>query len=1035
MESKKARFRTGDIVLHKVNPSRKGPVIEVLPMVHGIYRYRVFHSPDDISEYLEEQISLCSTKSAKPVNSGKGLILEEFLTRLNVIRLSYPQTDSIYSLHSARIKFILFQFKPLLRFLRSPVPRLLIADEVGVGKTIEAGLILRELQSRQELKNILIMCPKALVLKWQAEMRRFDEDFRIITSETLRYCLKETYQDGIWPSQFSRSIIHLELLRREEYLSGVQSKKTLPGLFTLNPPPQFDLLIVDEAHHLKTTDSNSYKLAEFLCSISEAALFLTATPVQLGSRDLFALLHLLNPSQFIDETLFNEMVIPNKYINQAINCVRCKRPKNSWQYDSFLALENILKTSWGKGIEIYNPGLLKWLDRFKKIDRLTDEERIKFIRDMEEINTLSHIVNRTRRRDIGKFTIREPFTISISFTEEQRVFYNSLISYRKKLFSLKYAPNIINLIIHTLERQAASCLPAMKPLLDNFIRTKKFITTNITDDIELDDDMDIPDKLLDEAEELKKMASVISNEDPKLNNLIEIVYDTLNSTGAGKLLIFSYFLHTLSYLEQELSKRGFRVAVVNGKVGYEDREVLRTRFRFDRKNVDAIDILLSSEVGCEGLDYEFCSRLVNYDIPWNPMRIEQRIGRIDRFGQKSDKVQIYNFITPGTVEEKIFYRCYERLGIFKDTIGDMEEVLGELTKNLTKAALDPLLTIEQIEKKAQQLADNALRLIEEQRHLETESSELLGFDYFQEEIERINKEERFVTPDEVYQIVMMYIQARCKNVKIIDDSKQKKVLNLRANKEDKDKLLEDLYKLSYQDIQTFQLIRWLEGNESYLKVTFDQETALEQRDIMFITPIHILIKMAIAYWFNKEVSLFTQVVLKDRELKAGIYIFAYYLWEIFSLRKDIRLLSMVWNLEEDKLEKNIFDNLSFILKKTSNSNESILISQEKIDEILQKLEEKIYEKRFNELEELKQINSYEINHRLSSLDRYYERRLARISDALNTMTDKRILRMKEAEKNRVVREWEYKKQEIEEKKKTDIISRRVAFGILEIRGE
>ena len=138
------------------------------------------------------------------------------------MRLGYPQMDSIYSLHAARIKFIPFQFKPLLRFLRSDQHRLLIADEVGVGKTIEAGLILRELQSRQELRNVLILCPKALVPKWRVEMKRFDEDFRPITAETLQYCLRETHLDGTWPNQFARSIIHMELLRREEYLTGLK---------------------------------------------------------------------------------------------------------------------------------------------------------------------------------------------------------------------------------------------------------------------------------------------------------------------------------------------------------------------------------------------------------------------------------------------------------------------------------------------------------------------------------------------------------------------------------------------------------------------------------------------------------------------------------------------------------------------------------------------------------------------------------------------------------------------------------------------
>ena len=175
------------------------------------------------------------------------------------------------------------------------------------------------------------------------------------------------------------------------------------------------------------------------------------------------------------------------------------------------------------------------------------------------------------------------------------------------------------------------------------------------------------------------------------------------------MLVFSFFLHTLDYLEVRIREAGFRVAVVNGRVPDEERDLLRGRFRLGRGEGDALDVLLSSEVGCEGLDYEFCDRLVNYDIPWNPMRIEQRIGRIDRFGQTSEKVLIYNFITPGTVEERIYFRCFERLGIFRDTVGDLEEVLGETVAELNRVVLDPSLTPEQLDEKARQLADNAVR--------------------------------------------------------------------------------------------------------------------------------------------------------------------------------------------------------------------------------------------------------------------------------------------------------------------------------------
>src|SRR5208337_3196371 len=136
-------------------------------------------------DYYEEQLQAFETSATfdniiQAIRDGHWLTPEEFRARLTAARLAHPLTDNLYALHAARIKFIPFQFKPLLRLLRSDRPRLLIADEVGVGKTIEAGLILKEIQSRQKVENVLIVCPKALVTKWRAEMRRFDETFHAL---------------------------------------------------------------------------------------------------------------------------------------------------------------------------------------------------------------------------------------------------------------------------------------------------------------------------------------------------------------------------------------------------------------------------------------------------------------------------------------------------------------------------------------------------------------------------------------------------------------------------------------------------------------------------------------------------------------------------------------------------------------------------------------------------------------------------------------------------------------------------------------
>jgi superfamily II DNA or RNA helicase len=1027
-------YKVGDIVAFKTDPSRQGPIVEILTPIKGQNRYRVFHSPEDIREYLHDQIILLEDIVENSVSEDE-LSSGEFLACLNALRLNHPQVDSIYALYAARIQFIPFQFKPLLRFLRADRPRLLIADEVGVGKTIEAGLILRELESRQELGNVLVVCPKALVTKWRAEMRRFDEDFIPMSSEQLRYCLRETDLDGAWPSQYSRAIIHLELLRREEYLAGKDGRRPLPGLATLSPPPKFDLVIVDEAHHVRNPDTLSHQVAEFLCDVSEAAILMTATPIQIGAENLFHLLNLLRPDQFIDFAQFQEMAQPNRYLNRAIRFVRTKQPPEQWYEKSQTALVSAAETDWGKQVLKHDPRFARWKERLQKSDYLDDKERVRFIRDIEEVHTLAHVMNRTRRRDIGRFTIREPYTVGVPFTESQQAFYDALIAFRREMLALDYPQSVIRLITDTLERQAASCLPALVPALDSFLRTGKFRTEELTDDLEWDGERDLPPSLVEKARGLRAMAFALPpDEDPKLDKLKHIVSDTVKSSGPRKVLVFSFFLHTLSYLEHQLREAGYRVAVVNGRVDDEIREILRNRFRLPNEHNDAIDILLSSEVGCEGLDYEFCNRLVNYDIPWNPMRVEQRIGRIDRFGQQSEKVQIYNFVTPGTVEERIVFRCYDRLGIFRDTIGDIEEVLGRLTQAINDTALDISLTKQQAEEKAKQLADNALREIEEQRRLEERSKELLGLDRaLLDEVEKVQEEGRFISPLELRQMIDEYLAHRCENATILGDGKREGVVKIRANRDDRERLRSDLYQLQNQDRTMLETRRWLIGDEPLFAVTFHQKTALEHRDVPFITPIHALTKMAIKYWNSyHDKQLVTQVKLETTEYPAGRYVFAYYLWETVSIDFGISLISLVWDLTREKLSQTMPSDLPSLLRQGHDAQIMDENLTREIELALHKLEEAIHEKRQAEVTKLIKTNKQLAEQQLASLARYYDRRVARIDEELSAATDRRIQRMKNSELRRIQQEQERRQREIEARKKADIISQRVAYGLLEV---
>ena len=176
------------------------------------------------------------------------ITLQSYLT---AYQINNPSAGNLYSLNAARIDFVPYQFRPALKLIKADEPRILIADSVGVGKTIEAGLIIKELEARNELDNILIICPKPLVAerKWELEMKRFDEEFIPLDGATLRQILSDTHRDEEWPSRFNKAIIPYSILDSKVFHGEENKKGKKYGLVDLDPPPHFDLVIIDEAHH------------------------------------------------------------------------------------------------------------------------------------------------------------------------------------------------------------------------------------------------------------------------------------------------------------------------------------------------------------------------------------------------------------------------------------------------------------------------------------------------------------------------------------------------------------------------------------------------------------------------------------------------------------------------------------------------------------------------------------------------------------------------------------------------------------------
>lgn len=623
-----SRFKQGQVIALKSDKSITGAIVNTIEG-YPETRYQVF-TATGMQTYYESQIDI-----QESADEMEKVDAERFNAGLTASLIRNPSISSLYSLNTAKIDFIPHQFRPVLKFIRADRPRLLIADGVGVGKTIEAGLILRELQARRNLDSVLIICPRPLVSerKWEEEMKRFGEEFTALDGDLFRHCINELDMEGEWPEKYKKAIIPYSLFDE----SNVFGNKKHKGLMEVDPP-EFDLVIVDEAHHIRNTATYGYRAVSRFCDAAEAVVLLTATPVQLQYDDLFVLLNLLRPDLIIDRKTFQDMAEPNQFINMASTYVRGF--KEGWKENAHEQIINACNTSWGKKVFQGNPtmeGIIRVLNQ----KEISVEERVQLISDIENMHTFSNLISRTRRRDIGEFTIRKPYTVTVEFTPEQKELHDKVLEVVHEIFSTIHCTDNTKFMMTTIRRQTASCLFGLAPMLRSILYRHLYeITDNDDDSIDLstlNNDKSLY-SIQNQIEEILKIADVLPDEDPKFDALMEIVKKK-QTEPKNKLMIFSSFRHTLHYLYNKLTEQGLRVGLIHGDVIDEERRELRKRFNPNQtpcEDKTALDILLFSEVGCEGLDYQFCDCMVNYDLPWNPMKVEQRIGRIDRNGQTSE---------------------------------------------------------------------------------------------------------------------------------------------------------------------------------------------------------------------------------------------------------------------------------------------------------------------------------------------------------------------------------------------------------------
>lgn len=970
-----------------------------------------------VQSFYREQIKLkVSEKKSRRVS------LNRVKSALTAYQINNPGSSNLYSLNSARIDFVPYQFRPALKMIKSNSSRLLVADDVGVGKTIEAGLILKELEARSSINSVLVICPRPLVAerKWQLEMKRFDENFTQIDGKSLNEAISETDRDGEWPDRYNKTIIPYSLFG-EDAIMGTQAstdkKHKNFGLSELDPLPHFDLVIVDEAHNIRNASTWMYKGVELFCRNADAVVFLTATPLQNSNKDLYTLLNLLRPDIVIDKDTFDKMSEPNSYINNLLRIVR--KQEEDWQEQGKAEITHILNTIWGRNVIQHNPNFEKIYDFMEK-GTVTRDEKIELLSMIEGLHSFNGIINRTRRKDIDNFCIRRSLTLKVPFNGVQKDLYDSLIKFESTALTKLHGSRSVRFMMCTIMRQAASCIYGLAPFMNDIVAKR---LSQIREDGEMYEfdvvlNDDEGNSLSQLADEIVSVSQKLPDDDPKFEKMYEVICKKQREDN-NRVIIFSSFRHTLCYIKKKLTDRRIRVGQVDGSVSDEERFAMRQRFLLNREDKNAIDVLLFSEVGCEGLDYQFCDTMVNYDLPWNPMRIEQRIGRIDRRGQKSDTVKIYNMITEDTIDAVIYDRCLSKIGVFEASIGDCSEILGDISEQILKIMFDSELTDEERKMKIEQMADNEVMKVHEMERLEQDEKTLFGFDLsnyiMNKDVQ--DAENSWISPQSINDLVNMFMNDLLGEGEYLRGKSELKSLRISSDK--RQILLDNLKKVQIVNNNNANKlwIAYLKSDKPIMPITFDSVCAKDNRDAAFLTQMHPLVIQAAAYEssnFPCEIG----ISVSDKNITAGDYEFLIYAWKYVGLRPDIKLIAISDN---EMVQKNVLTYMQYCTEFEFDGS-----SHTKKWNSMDKLHYDRWQK--DKCAYVKTVKD-ECNYRIQQLSQSYNQREAIFRNMISSAEDEKIKRMRQSQLDKLFTDFNKQKKNM-----TDIIAKADIHTNLLVKG-
>ncbi len=615
-------FSVGDYALHK----RSGRAVQIIEVktLWGITTCKVYDAlSNTVLSVSAEELSETGTLAASEDSFVRFVAAWCRIQNELANGIVFDVSESVIPLPHQRYC--------LERAMATNEVRYMLADEVGLGKTIEAGLIEKELKTRGLIERVLVVCPKGLITQWEAEMQeKFGERFTIITPDDYA-TLRKIYPDGNIYEQFDNVITSMDAIKPLEERKGWTAERIEEynrDRIEAVVSGGWDLIIIDEAHRVagSTNDVARHKLGALLAQASPNLLLLTATPHSGKSEPFLRLMRLLDDSAFPNQNaVVREQVAPY-----------------------------LIRTEKREAVD--NDGNPLFKARHTQIMHVQWELRHDLQRQLYE-----------------------------AVTDYVREGYNRAMKKKQA-----YIGFLMILFQRLVSSSTDAIADAMRKRLYVLEHQSETLSQTVTEDM-LEGEMEgsLEDALhtmsLDMKQEIAQLETLLKLAggakaqcmDAKAEVLVDLLDKLRRSDEQPKIILFTEFCATQRSLQQLCEFNGFTTTLINGSMALDERNASLTAFRREK------DILISTDAGGEGLNLQFAHIVINYDLPWNPMKIEQRIGRADRIGQKHD-VEVFNFVLEDTIENRVRTVLEQKLAVIFQELGidKLQDVLNSETADL-----------------------------------------------------------------------------------------------------------------------------------------------------------------------------------------------------------------------------------------------------------------------------------------------------------------------------------------------------------------